>query len=140
MNEDMTKQDLLSEITEHRIYDEKWGKADFTWAQSITWAAILASFGSAIASATGDAPPFALALFAAIPGTVIVIEKSFVFARKAQWHWTMGVRLQKLENALKFEDAKVDETSRQLSELRIEMWEKWPGTSAEGLGETPMPK
>jgi hypothetical protein len=76
-----------------------------------------------------------IAIFAAIPGTVIVIERSFSFARRADWHHIMRAQLLQLENSAKYEGASMESVSKAFAELFLEMERKYPGVSTEGLGD-----
>ena len=138
MDEQKQRDDLIAKITERLGYDKKWGERDFIFAQIFVWLAILASFFTAILAAADAAPNLVLAFLAAIPGTVIIIEKSFSFGRRTRWHWEMVAGLDELLNQLKYEGAKADEISKKLSSFRKEMEAGYPGMSVEGITERPV--
>lgn len=127
--------ELAQLIATRRANDAKWAQRNFMVAQTFMWLAIIASFGTAIASATAKVSPIVIAIFTAIPGTVILIDKSFSFARRAQWHYLMRAKLEQFENALRFEGASVDATSKSLSSLVIEMEQAFPGMDSTGLAD-----
>ena len=104
--------ELIATISARRQKDERWAKRNFLLSQLFVWSAILASFGSAILSATGSVNRIVVAIFAAIPGTVIVIERSFSFSRRANWHHIMRARLLQLENSVKYEGACIESVSK----------------------------
>ena len=126
-------QELADKIAARRKSDERWGAFNFVIAQTFLWIAILGSFGAAIAAATNSVSPLIIAVCAAIPGTVIVIDRSFSFARRSSWHHLMRARLDQLENSLRYEGVPVESVSKALGELFIEMESRYPGVSAEGL-------
>lgn len=137
MNDDDKRTALIEKITERQKRDALWGRWDFIFAQSFIWGAILASFISAIVAASGRASPLLVAFLSAIPGTVIVIDRSFSFARRARWHRILYLRLDELINDLQFRGVAVDEIARNLSTLRIEMQETFPGMSTDGFADGP---
>lgn len=126
---------LVQKISTRIRADEKWARIDFVFAQAFVWLAILASFFSAILAAGDAVPKLVLAFLAAVPGTVIVVEKSFSFAQRARWHWEMMVGLDQLVNALEYENAPIEQVSKQLSEFRRKMETKFPGMSMQGLAD-----
>jgi hypothetical protein len=132
---ELKAQELAEKIAARRTQDNHWGVQCFIIAQIFLWLAIMASFGAAIASATGSVSPIIIAVLAAIPGTVIVIDRSFSFARRSSWHHLMRARLEQLENALRYEGASVESVSKALGELFLEMEPRYPGASVEGLTE-----
>jgi hypothetical protein len=84
-----------------RTSDRLWGDQCFITSQVLGWLVVVASFGSAIAAAS-HAPALVVAIAAAIPGTVILIDQRFDFARQAQWHWMQENEIRELEHALSF--------------------------------------
>lgn len=73
---DETRQELLARLRKRRAFDEKWATTNFVASQVFTGVSIFASFGSVIVAAASIASPIVVALLAAIPGTVIVIDQS----------------------------------------------------------------
>jgi hypothetical protein len=126
-DESQEREQLLNEIVTRMKRDRFFGRVTFNAAQLQGWLTVVASFGSAIAAAAG-ARGLVVAVAAAIPGTVILIDRNFGFARRAQWHWSSQGKLRELEHALKFQGAKVADISKKYTALRIEMDEKFPFT------------
>ena len=126
-------QELADKIATRRRSDVRWGGFNFCIAQAFLWIAILGSFGAAIAAATNTVSPIIISVCAAIPGTVIVIDRSFSFARRSSWHHMMRARLDQLENSLRYEGASVESVSKALGDLFMEMEARYPGVSTEGL-------
>jgi hypothetical protein len=131
MSSESARQELLVQIASRRAFDQKWGDRCYLFSLFFIGLAICASFGSAVVAAVSNVPPVALALLAAIPGTVILIERGFSLAPRARWHWASVARLRELENALSFEGVSVEEASKRFSTLRITMDAKYPGVSTE---------
>lgn len=126
MDNEEKRSELVKKIAARIDHDERWAKLDFLCAQIFVWLTILASFFTAILAAAEAVSPLLLAFLAAIPGTVIVIEKSFAFSRRARWHWTMVATLEEYKNKLEFQSADVGEVSKLLSEFRKAMEESFP--------------
>jgi hypothetical protein len=126
-------QELAEKIAARRRFDERWGAFNFGVAQILLWIAVLGSFGVGIASATSTISPILIGVLAAIPGAVIVIDSTFSFARRSNWHHMMRARLDLLENSLRYEGASVESVSKALGELSIEMETRYPGAHPEDL-------
>jgi hypothetical protein len=137
MSDDPKRDRLVNVISKRRTQENHWAKVDFLLAHLFVWLAILGSFLTAILAAADVFNKFVLALFAAIPGTAIVVERSFSFAGRASWHWEMVAKLDQFVNELQFEDAKVEAVSKSLGEFRLEMETKYPAMNVEGLSDKP---
>ena len=137
MDEEQKMTTLLSKIHTRLAYDAKWARTDFIIAQVFIWLAILSSFSTAILTVADVVPKLVLALLAAIPGAVILVDKSFSFARRARWHYDMVAKLDQFSNQLQFEGARVEDVSKQLGQFRVDMEARFPAMSAEGLGDKP---
>ena len=127
------RQDLGTEIDQQIHIAKTWASKNFLIAQTFTWLAVLASFGSAIAAATEKVNSILLAIFAAVPGTVILIDKSFSFARRASWYYMKRAKVQQLRNSLSFEGAQTADVSQKFSELTIKLEEEFPPMDTTGL-------
>lgn len=135
MDEEQKRTTLIQKIESRRAYDDKWASRDFTLAQTVLWMAILCSFFTAILAAGDAVPKLLLGFLTAIPGTAILIDKNFSFARRARWHWDMVAKLDQFANQLQFEGAKVEEVSKQLGEFRVQMEANFPDMKTEGFPE-----
>lgn len=126
---------LLEKLAARHEHDTRWAARDFMTAQIFLWTAVISSFATAILAAAADPalPKLLVPTLAAIPGAVIVIDKSFSFSRRAGWHWEMAAKVDQLLNRIQFENAKVEDISKDLSELRMAMEQKFPTMSADGL-------
>ena len=127
--------ELAHKISTRLTKEAIWARRNFYIAQLFVWLAIISSFGTAIASATNKVPSIIIALLAAIPGTIILIDKNFSFARRAQWHYVMRAKLEQLENSLRFESATPEATSKAYSSITIEMEQTYPGMDGSGLAD-----
>lgn len=126
---------LLQKIRARQARDAIWGRWDFIIAQCFLWIAIVASLGTALVIAFAQQPiskPIT-AIFAAIPGTVIVIDRTFSFAHRARWHRELYLRLDELANDLEFRDFPVRDVAERLSALRIKMQETFPGMASDHI-------
>lgn len=128
-----TKEQLLHRLQTRRAFDEKWATTNFVLSQVFTATAIFASFGAAIVAAANITSPIVLAFLTAIPGTVIVVDRSFLFAARWRWHCTVATRFTALEQALVFEGGTVQEVSKAMTAFLLGMEERYPTGKAEGL-------
>jgi hypothetical protein len=138
-DENQQRESLLNEINSRKALNLRWGDQNFVTSQVQGWITILASFGSAIAAAA-KANSVAVAIIAAIPGTVILIDRNFGFARRAQWHWESYYKLLELEHELKYNGAQVSDISKRYISLRTEMSQKFPITPPDRPVESDKPK
>jgi hypothetical protein len=120
------KDDLLRLIQKRRKFDQFWAVTNFIFSIVVATATVLASFLSAIIAAADIAPPITVAILAAIPGTVIVIEGNFLFTKRWRWHNAMENRYRAFENQLLFEGADIAIVSKELSIFLASMEEKYP--------------
>lgn len=83
---------------------KKYERLDFKLAHLMLWLSILASFSSAIIIADGEIgiPKIVLAIISGIPGLVVVIEKSFDFAKRSVWGTMYKIDLQELQDEIDF--------------------------------------
>ena len=128
-----TREQLIQRLHARRAIDEKWASRNFILSQVFTATSIFASFGAAIVAAANIASPLVLAFLTAIPGSVILIDRSFMLAARWRWHCTVATRLSALEQTLVFEGGNVKEISEAMMSFLSDMEEKYPTGKAEGL-------
>ncbi len=77
---------------------------DFKLAHSLLWISIIASFCSSIIIASNNETinKIFVAIIAGIPGLVIVIDKTFDFAKRSAWDVMYTIDLQELKNDYDF--------------------------------------
>jgi hypothetical protein len=136
-DENQKRASLLNQIVLRKKEDLRLGNRNYVVAQIQGWLTVVASFGSAIAAAA-KAPSIAVAIIAAIPGTVILIDRNFGFGRRAKWYWEEYEKLYQLELALTYEGAQVSDISKRYGEIKAEMTAKWPTSNEEPMeGDKP---
>ena len=94
------KDELIKEIKKRK----KWEKGDFQLAHFFIWFSILASFSSSIIIAAGDIGinKIIVAIIAGIPGLVVVVDKTFEFARRSAWDTMYKIDMQELKDDVDF--------------------------------------
>lgn len=109
------REELLNEIRKRKKY-EGW---DFKLAHFFLWLSIFASFSSAIIIAAGDIdiPKIIVAIIAGIPGLVVVIDKSFDFARRTAWDTMYKLDMQELQDDLNFGKVDTYTAAKKLREI-----------------------
>ena len=78
-------------------------------------------------------PAWIVAIVAAIPGVVIIVDRSFSFAARGRWHDLLYTNTCALARALKYEGAAENEISQKFSELLKTFEENYPGLTTTGL-------
>lgn len=129
------RENLLSELKGRISNDDKRARRLLGQAEALVWLAVISSFGTAIAAAIDAFPSWLIAITAAIPGIVIVADRSLGFYRRARWHNEVATKLQALARALEYEGADHKDISKQFSSIMIDMEPKYPGINAGGLSE-----
>jgi hypothetical protein len=131
----MDKNDeLLSQIDRRVRGSRRWGIYDFLVAKASYWAAIVASFLATIAVSTGRSGTV-VAIVAAVPGVVIIIDRTFHFADRAAWHWRYVALAKAIGRKLRFEGVTLAQVSRAFSELEIEMEKVRPSMDLSAIRE-----
>ena len=123
---DNAQDDLLNRLRTRRAFDDRWQLWNFVFYQLFLGLSIVASFVSAIVAASNLASPIVVAVLAAIPGTVIVIDRGFMFCRRWRWHNTVSTELEALERQMLIEGVSVKEVSQAMSNLMIDMEKLYP--------------
>ncbi len=133
MNDDSQKE-LLNRLRARRALDDRWQLWNFIFYQIVLGISIIASFISAIVAASNLVSPIIVAILAALPGTVIVIDRGFMFSSRWRWHNTMSTKLLALEQRLLFDaETSAKEISEEMTDLLIKMETAYPvGGSVEG--------
>ena len=130
--------DLIGEIEQGIEHHARWYSRDFTLAQSILWIGILASAGSAlIAAEVFDLEKWKGALIAAIPGVVIVVDKSFKFAARASWHSIFRTSLKGLRRDIRDNGMPHPEVAAKLSKLEEDMEKLFPSLDTGMMQKAP---
>jgi hypothetical protein len=123
---------LLDDLENRLHYDSTWKLRNFVIAATFLWLGVGGSFGSSIAAAF-KAPAWIVAITAAIPGVVIIVDRTFSFAARGRWHDLLYTNIDALARALKYEDAAEKEISQKFSELLKASQESYPTLSTSGF-------
>jgi hypothetical protein len=125
--------DLSSDLDEKRGYANLWAKLNSTIAHILFMLAILASFGTTLLASVPDISKLAIALVAAIPGVVILFDRTFSFARRADWFYIYHVEVEALIRELRDQHVPPPEVSTKLSELARRMEGLFPEMQASAI-------
>jgi hypothetical protein len=109
------QKEIEKEIKRRRTY-ESW---DFKLAHFFLWLSILASFGASIIVAADVAiDKIAVAIIAGIPGLIILIDKSFDFAKRAVWGAMYRIELEELKDELVFKKTEPYAASKKFRDIK----------------------
>jgi hypothetical protein len=123
---------LIEDLEKRTQYDFNMGRHNFLIAQAFIWLGIVSSFGSAVAAAF-RAQAWIVAVAAAIPGVVIIVDRSLNFAARGRWHDLLYTNIGALSRALRYEGASEKEISQKFSELLKASEESYPGLANAAL-------
>ena len=98
-------QEVKKELKKELRLRSRWEMIDFYLAHIFLWISITASFSSAIFVAQGMymfGSKFWTAVISGIPGLVIIVDKTFDFARRASWGSMYKIELLQLKDDFEF--------------------------------------
>lgn len=105
----------LNKLIATRAKYESW---DFKIVHFLIWLSIFASFSSSImVAANVNIEKALLAIIAGIPGLVVVVEKSFDFARRTAWDTMYKIDMQELKDDVDFEKIGYYEAAKKLRKI-----------------------
>ena len=123
---------LMRELEDRGQYTKTWAKLNFAIAHVLFMLAIVASFGTTLI-ATTTASRVAVALLAAIPGLVILIDRAFSFGRRADWFYQYDNEIAALIRQLRDQDGDPAKVSQQLTATAKEMERLFPAMQASAI-------
>nr|WP_295923078.1 hypothetical protein [uncultured Dyadobacter sp.] len=106
---------IRKELNKEIRLRSRWEVIDFYLAHTFLWISILASFTSAIFLASDKymfCSKLITAAVAGIPGLVVIIDKTFDFAKRASWGSMYKIELLQLKDDLDFEIINVHKAAR----------------------------
>jgi len=72
-------------------------------------------------------------LFAALPGILILMERTCKFEKKSQWHARVAVKLDAIRRAVYYADKPVGLAAAEQSKLEQAFEEQWPAFAADAM-------
>jgi hypothetical protein len=130
--------ELRAELEALILHHRKWEFRDFLSAQVFVWVGIGASVASTLyASGVLDIGRQTAAIVGAMPGVIIVVDKTFKFAARASWHAKYRASLNSLFRKLRDEHAPAPTVSQSFSKLEIDMEAIFPPLDTTNIGGKP---
>lgn len=110
---------LLKEIDREIKIRKRYESMDFSLAHLFVWLSILASFSASIFIASkSEVDKFLLAIIAGIPGVIVVIDRSFDFAKRSAWGGMYRLELEELKDKILLTDIDPYEASKEFRQLK----------------------
>lgn len=134
--DDQKTAELKQRLVSRLKFDRRCEMVNFLGLHVLITISVLASFGTAIVAALNVASPTVLAILASIPGTAIIIDKSFRLADRWRWHNSVANRFAALEQSLTIEGKSVEEVSKAMTDFLCKMEAKYPAHSRGVLHDT----
>ena len=125
--------DLPSLIKHHNF----WSTKDFENGQMILWIAILSSAVATILSSIDNVPKWIYATTALLPGLALIVNKTFRFRERSNWHEMYSIRLQEIDGQVELKTISAAEALAKITALRIEMHKVWPGENTSAIPKDP---
>lgn len=118
---------LAEEIELDIDHHRKWEATDLNLAQIFIGIGILSSIASAVVATNKfNVDEFYGVILAAIPGAVLVVDRTFKFSGRAAWHALYKASLKSLFRRLRDENADVKLISSERSKLEMQMEKMFP--------------
>ncbi|WP_308365090.1 MULTISPECIES: hypothetical protein [unclassified Microbulbifer] len=115
---------IEKDIQHHHVRAKRY----FLMTQIFAWIAIGASFASVLA-ATAKSPVVMTAIIAAIPGTVLLVDKAFGYGPRSAWHYSYRISLLELCDKLDYQHVPAEQVSLELALIRKNMQGTYPMVS-----------
>jgi hypothetical protein len=115
--------EIDQEIGRRLIY----AKADFVWNHFIVLIIALASAFPAFAEIFDLGRPRLVATVAAIPGLLVLLQRTFLWHERGEWHWDYRRRLKAIRRRVRDQGMSEADASKAVNELEATLAGTFPG-------------
>ena len=107
----------------------RYSRFDFVLNHVLMLVAVLASAFPGLAEILKFSDSGTVALVAAIPAFVLLLQRTFKWEQRAEWHWDYRRRLIALQRELRDQGLRAEEASRKLNRLEEDLAGSFPGVN-----------
>lgn len=118
-------EELESHLKERISHYNRLATANYYAAYACIFIAAIASFGASISIAGEFFSKPILAIMTALPGGLLLLNSTFKFLTRSDWHRRKAYKLQELLHAMKFEKRQIRDVSQELTKVNVEMLKEW---------------
>lgn len=119
------EKEIDSEVKWRGLYS----KFDFIVHNILVFIAVIASGFPAFMQIFGNSDPKIVAAVAAIPAFILLLQKTFKWEQRADWHWEYKRKVKAIQRQLRDQDLSQKDASQLLSKLESDLAGSFPGTS-----------
>ena len=123
MEESEISKEIEAEIR-NRFY---YSRFDFVLNHLLLLLVVAASAFPGFAQVLGLNEPKLVALIAAIPAFVLLLQRTFKWEQRAEWHWDYRRRLRAIQREMRDQGLTAEEASKKLNKLEEELAGSFPG-------------
>lgn len=120
------EEELKDEIKWRTIYS----RFDFILNNMLVFIAVLASSYPVYDQIFGNDDPKFIAAVAAIPAFVLLLQKTFKWEQRAEWHWEYKRKVTAITRAMRDQGLSAKEASERLSQIERELAGSFPCTQS----------
>ncbi len=119
------EKELDQEIKDRHFY----ARFDFIVNHLLVAIAVVCSSYPIYIEIFGESNTKMVAAIAAVPAFVLLLQKTFKWEQRAEWHWDYKRRIIAIKRKLRDQNLKPEEASKLLSELEEKLSGTFPGLS-----------
>lgn len=107
----------------------KYSRFDFILNHLLVGIAVIASSYPAYAQIFDKSDGKTIAAIAAIPAFILLLQKTFKWEQRAEWHWDYKRKVTAIKRQLRDQGLKPEEASQMLTNLETDLAGAFPGVS-----------
>jgi hypothetical protein len=128
----MVKSSIESELESELRNRKFYSKFDFLMHNLLVLIAVLASAFPAFNEIFHFYESNIIAAIAAAPAFILLLQKTFKWEQRADWHWEYKRKVKSIQRQLRDQGITTAQASKLLSQLEHELASTFPGTSYPG--------
>lgn len=126
----MEKTEIEEEIDQEIKWRGIYSRFDFILNNALVLIAVIASGFPAYIQIFGGFESKIVAAVAAIPAFILLLQKTFKWEQRADWHWEYKRKVKDIKRQIRDQGISKENASKQLSKLESDLAGSFPGTSS----------
>ncbi len=131
----MENSQIAAEVDSEIAARYRYSRFDFVVNHLLILLGVIASAFPGFAEIFGLGDSKTVALIAAVPAFVLLVQRTFKLEQRAEWHWDYRRRLIAIRRELRDQGLEPAAASRKLNQLEADLAGSFPGTSHPGSRE-----
>jgi hypothetical protein len=118
----------IDEEIDREIKNRSWySRFDFALDHLLVFASVIASAFPAFSQVLGTGDGKLVAVIAAIPAFVLLLQKTFKWQQRGEWHWDYRRKVVAIKRELRDQGLTAQDASKKLNELEARLAGTFPG-------------